>query len=255
VFLAGFIFGSVGICGTQQLVPSGQQDEMADSIAIPTLSALVPFVEFTAFWVALGQYSLDSCYLTHAVGAVILGAWSIYQGNESQFVENLLVRYSFGYFVGHGFESIRQKKSSPTMNFHHALALTLLVGVLLNPEFIAIKATSNVLLTEFSTVFLYLWEKHPSEHALGAFVVTYFISRGVFLGYFLVRVFTTTDPLDPASMVPIGAFHYFTLLLFLLNGLYFTAILLPSVPKHLKQLAEEGMSLEGMSTTAQELIG
>lgn len=168
----------------------------------------------------------------------MLSLISIYYGAEGEALEHFIVRFSFGYFLGHGFEMVRQNDCSSTMAFHHVLALTLLTGVIFHPEYIAIKATSNVLLTEFSTIFLYIWEKHPSEHALGAFVVSYFLSRGLYLGHFLLRVFTAKDPSDVASHIPVGPFHYFTLLLFVLNALYFSTILVPSIPKSLKRLAE-----------------
>ena len=190
---------------------------------------------FTVFWAGLGLVNLDYCYLLHAVGAVLISAVSLLEDNGTT-VEEMLVEYSFGYFVGHGFDLVFRNTASKVMLVHHVLALSLLVGVMLHPEFVEVKACSHVLLTEFSTLFLYMWEKHPSESSLGAFVVTYFCSRGIYLGYFIMRIFLSKDPNDIASHLQVGPFHYLTLLLFILNMVYFSKILVPSIPRHLKKL-------------------
>jgi len=202
---------------------------------------LPPILEFTVFWVMIGRFNMDLCYMLHALGAVTIGGISLTStsSKEDLWLEDLLVKFSLGYFLGHGFEMIRQGTATRIFVFHHLLAITLLVGVLFNPDFIRMKATSHVLLTEFSTPFLWAWEKHPSEGALGAFVVTYFFSRGLYLGHFVWRIFFSVDPSDIASQLTVGKFHYITLLLFVLNMLYFSAILVPSVPGHLKHLREE----------------
>jgi TLC domain len=207
-----------------------------EALVATMMSSPVQILDFMAFWTILARYDIDLCYLVHAIGAVIFGILSISSASES--LETLLVKYSFGYFVAHGYEMIRTKTSTNVMLFHHALALTLLLGVFLNPDFITLKATSHVLLTEFSTLFLYAWEKYPSKIALASFTASYTASRGLFLGHFVFRIFTAKDPLDVASRLPIGPFHYFTLLLFALNLLYMAKILFPGIPAHLKKLEE-----------------
>lgn len=125
---------------------------------------------------------------------------------------------------------------------HHVMALVLLFGAMTHAEFFELRACSYVLLTEGSTLFMWIWEEYPSKSSLGAFLAAYMIFRPILFGRFLLRIFFSKDPLDPASKISIGFFHVVLLVLWILQVAWLIQFFLQGVPKWLRKLNDKKLN-------------
>mmetsp|Transcript_3260 Transcript_3260/g.3799 ORF Transcript_3260/g.3799 Transcript_3260/m.3799 type:complete len:208 (-) Transcript_3260:71-694(-) len=148
-----------------------------------------------AFWFTVYIFSKDFgsnpiILSGHSVVAVILSAVSLYFHDESKFPEAFVICFGVGFFMVDTFDCIL--RMDLMFLLHGILGLSFLYFAS-TTRYYPMRAASMGYFVEISTPLYHRWKGKKTKETLGHFLLSFFLSRIVWLPIFVYIIFSATE--------------------------------------------------------------